>query len=131
MEKSCPSAAYFSPSAQRFLKFVLSSACCFRIVQEVLPDPNGIRVPPRLDAIKEKYEAKKTDGEPKVKKPRVPKEPKKPKNENDEVCFPAFLNLLLLVTHFLFLFLFLTGFDCFIFTPFSVHSCICCIPPFL
>ncbi|VBB31474.1 unnamed protein product [Acanthocheilonema viteae] len=53
------------------------------LVQEVLPDPNGIRVQPSLDAMKEKYEARKTD-EPKVRKPRVPKEPKKVKNENDE-----------------------------------------------
>uniref|UniRef100_A0A8R1U3B2 DNA topoisomerase 2 n=1 Tax=Onchocerca volvulus TaxID=6282 RepID=A0A8R1U3B2_ONCVO len=53
------------------------------LVQEVLPDPNGIRVQPSLDAIKEKYEGKKSD-EPKVKKPRVPKESKKVKDENNE-----------------------------------------------
>ncbi|EJD75192.1 DNA topoisomerase 2 [Loa loa] len=53
------------------------------LVQEVLPDPNGIRVHPSLDAIKEKYEGKKTD-EPKARKSRVPKEPKQMKNKNDE-----------------------------------------------
>ncbi|EJW80681.1 DNA topoisomerase 2, partial [Wuchereria bancrofti] len=53
------------------------------LVQEVLPDPNGIRVHPSLDAIKEKYEGKKTD-EQKVRKPRVPKEPRQIKDENDE-----------------------------------------------
>ncbi|VIO94552.1 Probable DNA topoisomerase II, putative [Brugia malayi] len=53
------------------------------LVQEVLPDPNGIRVHPSLDAIKEKYEGKKTD-EQKVRKPRISKEPKQIKDENDE-----------------------------------------------
>lgn len=57
--------------------------------QEVLPDPNGVRIVPRLDAMKEKYEAKKNDGEPKVRKPRAPKDPtqpKKPKIELEMVC---------------------------------------------
>lgn len=52
----------------------------------MLPDPTGIRVEPKLDSMKEKYEAKKgNDGEPKVRKPRAPKQPKKPKEELDEV----------------------------------------------
>ncbi|KAM3718770.1 DNA topoisomerase 2 top-2 [Dirofilaria immitis] len=53
------------------------------LVQEVLPDPNGIRIQPSLDAIKEKYESKKID-ESKPRKPRVLKESKKEKNANDE-----------------------------------------------
>uniref|UniRef100_F1KQV5 DNA topoisomerase 2 n=1 Tax=Ascaris suum TaxID=6253 RepID=F1KQV5_ASCSU len=55
------------------------------LASEVLPDPTGIRVEPKLDSMKEKYEAKKgNDGEPKVRKPRAPKQPKKPKEELDE-----------------------------------------------
>ncbi|VDN02891.1 unnamed protein product [Thelazia callipaeda] len=53
------------------------------LVKEVLPDPQGIRVVPHFDAIKEKYDARRNDGEPKVKKPRIPKELKKVK-ENVE-----------------------------------------------
>ncbi|VDK22168.1 unnamed protein product [Anisakis simplex] len=42
------------------------------IAKEVLPDPNGIRVEPKIDSVKEKYESKKAS------KPRQPKsEPKK------------------------------------------------------
>ncbi|VDM37556.1 unnamed protein product [Toxocara canis] len=56
------------------------------VAAEVLPDPRGIRIQPKLDSLKEKYEAKKnSDGEPKVRKPRAPKEPKKPKEEVGEV----------------------------------------------
>ncbi|KHN73174.1 putative DNA topoisomerase 2, partial [Toxocara canis] len=55
------------------------------VAAEVLPDPRGIRIQPKLDSLKEKYEAKKnSDGEPKVRKPRAPKEPKKPKEEVGE-----------------------------------------------
>ncbi|MCP9262278.1 DNA topoisomerase 2-alpha [Dirofilaria immitis] len=50
---------------------------------EVLPDPNGIRIQPSLDAIKEKYESKKID-ESKPRKPRDEKKEKKPKRSRKE-----------------------------------------------
>uniref|UniRef100_F1KQW9 DNA topoisomerase 2 n=1 Tax=Ascaris suum TaxID=6253 RepID=F1KQW9_ASCSU len=55
------------------------------LAKEVLPDPNGIRVAPKIDSMREKYEAKKgTSGEPKVRKPRALKEAKQ-KNEGGDV----------------------------------------------
>uniref|UniRef100_A0A0N5ASB9 DNA topoisomerase 2 n=1 Tax=Syphacia muris TaxID=451379 RepID=A0A0N5ASB9_9BILA len=47
------------------------------LAREVLPDPNGVRVVPKLEYMKEKYEAKKnSNGEPKTRKPRAPKQAK-------------------------------------------------------